>query len=127
MAPLLGTSSMTVERYSAAFVAGEFTRTLVERFRIRASRQDVNGRDRQALPELYRTRRVQWLGCQPGVVLNPTRVQGSQDGSPVPSDIVIDDMGRRHEVVTFQDWRRHNASTRHTAYFIAEIGEDGSI
>lgn len=126
MALLLGSSLMIVERYTVAYVAGELTRTLVERFRIRASRQDVNGRERQDLPELYRTRRTQWLGVQPQVRLYNTKVETASQ-TPQPSDIVIDDQGRRHEVITAQDWRRHNAPTRHGAYFIAEIGEDGSI
>lgn len=126
MAVLLGSSPMLVERYTAQYVNGEMQRTLVERFQIIASRQDVSGRERQALPELYRTRRVQWLAVQPRVRLYNTRVETAST-APQPSDVVIDEMGRRHEVITAQDWRRHNAPTRHGAYFLAEIGEDGSI
>jgi len=122
MAILLGATTMTVERRSGGYVDGVWTPAVTETFDIRASWQPINGRERQNLPEGYRTRQTSKLYTQPADVL-----RGARPGpGGYPEDIVIY-KGRRFEVISVEDWRDHNANTRHNKYLLAEIGSDGEI
>jgi hypothetical protein len=115
--PLLGKSTVTVRRQSAgSYVAGEWIKGAEISETLEVSIQPTSGKDREDLPEGYRTTDTQKLYTYG--VLNMLDV-----GSKTPGDIVEFD-GSDWEVLTYRDYSRHIAPTSHRKYFISRIGDD---
>lgn len=122
MAILLGATTVTVERYTGSVVAHEWTPVLESSFSAQLSVQPINGRERQDLPEGYRTRRIVKAFGQPSPKLRTTDLAAGAS-----NDIVIY-KGDRFDVISVEDWDIGPPNpTRHIKYLLAEIGADGNI
>jgi len=120
MAALLGAKPMVVQRQNGSWVDGVWVPgALAETFSIVASFQPTSGREREELPELYRTRQTAKLFTQPWVELRTTDLENMRN-----ADLVIFD-GRTYEVASVYRWDYHAAPTRHRKYLLAEVGLDG--
>lgn len=117
---ILGAASFSVQRVAAgSFVDGRWVDGASSTFDIVGSWQPMTGRQREQLPELYRTRQTARLICdtaQP--LLSPVDVAAKtrQD--------VVTRSGRRYEIISVDDWSGHAAPTAHVTYTLAEIGAD---
>lgn len=116
---LLGSTTVTVERPGAqTIVAGEVLDGAITTFTVKASVQPIGGREREDLPEGYRTRGRYKMYQKRGSRLQTTNLETNQR-----EDIVLYD-GRRFEVVAWSAWTDHVAPTRHHKYLLAELGAD---
>lgn len=116
---LLGPTTVTVERPGPqTVVAGEVIDGAPTTFTIRASVQPIGGREREDLPEGYRTRGRYKMYQKRGPVLQTTNLETNQR-----EDIAVY-KGRRFEVVSWLDWSDHKAPTKHQKYLLAELGID---
>lgn len=119
---ILGARTYTVERVgvgSYSLTTGLWADGSVATFDVVGSWQPMSGREREVLPEGYRTRQVAKLFCdatQP--VLTPVAV-----GAKQRADIIMRD-GVQYEVVGYADWSDHAGATAHRTYQLAEVGAD---
>lgn len=117
---ILSAASFSVQRVAAgSLVNGRWVDGASSTITIVGSWQPMSGRQREQLPELYRTRQTARLICdtaQP--LLSPVDVAAKtrQD--------VLTRNGRRYEIIAIDDWSSHAAPTAHIAYTLAEIGAD---
>jgi len=115
---LLGSTTLTVTRDAGTYVDGDWvpsTSTLT----IRGSLQPISGRERQSLPEGYRS---------PGRFKLYTRavLQGAVGGDAGHNADLITYRGSVFEVASIEDWTEHRASTAHHQYLLLARAEDGN-
>lgn len=117
MARLLGASTVSVRRQSpGSYVDGEWVAGAESALSIVASIQPITGKEREDLPEGYRTARTCKLFTRD--VLQVLSVENA-----TPGDIVEFD-GSDWEVIDLKDFSRHQVATYHRKYTISEIGAD---
>lgn len=117
---ILGASSITVERAAAgSFTNGRWVDGAATTLTLTGSWQPMSGRQREQLPELYRTRHTARLLCAPSQpLLSPVDV-----AARTRQDVIVR-QGRRYEVIDVADWTDHAQGVPHVAYTVAEIGAD---
>lgn len=117
MASLLGSITVTVRRQSPlSYVNGEAVRGSESTFTALVSIQPMSGREREDLPEGYRTKRVSKLYTRSDLhVLDVD--------TATPGDIVEYD-GTDWEILSARDFTDHSRPTAHRKYILSEIGAD---
>lgn len=117
---ILGKTTLSVQRVAAgSFVNGRYVNGASTTFDIEGSWQPLTGRQREQLPELYRTRHTASLRCD----AQQTKLSPVDVGAKTRQDVVVRE-GRRYEIIAVEDWTDHAAPTRHIEYTLAEIGAD---
>lgn len=117
---ILGATTLTIERVAGgSLVNGRWVDGAATTFPLTGSWQPMSGRQREQLPELYRTRHTARLLCAPDQPqLAPVDV-----AARARQDVVVR-QGRRYEVIGVEDWTDHARGVPHVAYTLAEIGAD---
>lgn len=117
---MLGTASFSVQRVAAgSLVNGRWVDGATSTITVVGSWQPLSGRQREQLPELYRTRQTARLICdtaQP--LLSPVDV-----AAKTRQDVIVRG-GRRYEIIAIEDWTDHAGPTAHIAYTVALIDAD---
>lgn len=117
---ILGKTTFTVERAAAGSrVNGRWVDGAASTLTLRGSWQPMSSREREQLPEGYRTKHVAKLytDCDQPLLTCVDLATATRQ------DVILRD-GRRYEVIAVADWSDHAAPTRHRAYTLAEIGAD---
>lgn len=123
MAILLGEETVTVERYTGAFVLGEWTPVLDSTFDVKLSVQPISGTTQQRLAEGYRTEATHKGYGQPAP---SPRLRTTSEALGTSNDIVIY-KSNRLDVIAVEDWDVGHAATSHVRYQLAELGADGNV
>lgn len=117
MGRLLGKETVTVRRQTAVtYVEGEPVYGAETEFSAVVSIQPISGKERDDLPEGYRTRNNAKLYTR-----DDLHVLDVATG--IPGDIVEYE-GSDWEVLSDKNFMAHKVSTRHRKYMISEIGAD---
>jgi len=125
LAMILGARTHTVRRVAAgsySLTTGAWADGSTTTLAVVGSWQPMPAREREALPEGYRTRAAARLFCAPDQpVLYPVRPDTRQRPDVVERD------GVRHLVVSVSEWTDHAGGVPHRAYGLVEIGPDEEV
>jgi hypothetical protein len=120
---ILGAASFSVQRVAAgSLVNGRWVDGASSTFDIVGSWQPMSGRQREQLPELYRTRETAKLLCDPA----QTRLSPVDVTAKTRQDVIVRG-GRRYEIIAIEDWTDHAGPTAHIAYTVALIDADEEV
>lgn len=122
---ILGARTYTVTRVAAgsySLTTGAWTDGASTTLTVVGSWQPMPQREREALPEGYRTRGAAKLFCDATQApLSPVRVDSKQRPDVVERD------GVRHLVVGVAEWTDHAGGVPHRAYALVELGPDEEV
>ena len=118
MAGLLGATTMTLLRpeEAGAYVNGVWIEADAVESTITGSFQPLRGREREELPEGYRTEQTAKLYTR--TELRVLDLETQTDGD------IIKYKDRYYWVIAVADWTDHARPTQHYKYLLSEIGED---
>jgi hypothetical protein len=121
MAALLGATTMTLRRYDSpvTWVAGERVLSSTSDSSIVASFQPLRGREREELPEGFRS-------GQTAKLYSRTELNVVDLATETPGDLIIRE-GVTYWVFAAADWTDHARPTQHYKYLLSEVGEDQSL
>lgn len=130
MTTLLGKTTVTVQRFSGAYVDGIWQPGTPATFTTDLSVQPLAGRERQQLPELYRSRQIAKAYGMPSNTQAELPLKTTDTAASSMADRVVY-KGRTYEVISVEDWNDHGladgAATDHVRYLLAEQGEGGNL
>jgi hypothetical protein len=120
MGSLLGATTVTLRRSQpGSYVDGEWVRGATADSDLVVSWQPMRGRERDELPEGYRSE-------QTAKMYSRTELFVVDLATQEPGDLIIRE-GKTYWVFAAADWTDHARPTAHFKYLLSEVGEDQTL